>query len=126
MTTYECISQAICINNFNSTYAVGSFEAVCSSTCRAEVVMKQGDTKSRGLGIVRVEVGKVGKVDGRAVVDGLQSATSVEVTDCLGLILLLSSRAFASIDSSSESTRVCQVISRQTAHELCLYQSCKA
>jgi hypothetical protein len=111
--------------NCRFTYTVGSFKTVGSGTCRAEVVMKQGDTKSGCLSIIRVEVGEVSKVDGRAVIDGLERTASVEVTDCLDLILLLSIGTLAGIDSSSESTRVSQVISRQTAHELYSYQSCE-
>ena len=37
-----------------------------------------------GLGVVRVEVGKVGEVDRGRVVDSLQGARSVEVTDGVG------------------------------------------
>ena len=65
-----------------------------SRTSWGEVVGRDGHTHhegAAGLGVVWVEVGKVCEVDGGRVVDSLQGARGVEVTDgvgrglCLGL-----------------------------------------
>lgn len=62
-----------------------------------------------GLGVVRVEVRQVGEVDGGRIVDGLQSAGSVEVADGLGVLSLLGllsgGRALRLLDSSAEGAR---------------------
>ena len=55
-----------------------------SRTGWGEVVGRDGHTHhegAAGLGVVRVEVGKVGEVDGGRVVDALQGAGSVEVAN---------------------------------------------
>ncbi|KAH0238733.1 hypothetical protein KCV06_g9, partial [Aureobasidium melanogenum] len=119
-------SRTLQIKIFRCTYVVGSLKTVSTSTCRAEVVREQRNTNGGGLSIVRVKIGEVGKVDGRAVVDGLEGTASVEVTHCLDLVLLLSTGTLAGVDGSSKSTRMSQIIGRQTAHELQFHQSCEA
>lgn len=52
-----------------------------------EVVGCDGHThheSTAGFRVVRIEVGQVGEVDGGRVVDGLQGARGVEVTDSVG------------------------------------------
>lgn len=98
---------------------------MCTDTCRTEVGGKKRNAESKALGVVRVKVREVGKVNGRAVVHGLECTAGVEVTNSLDLVLLLSARTLAGIDSGGESTRVSQVVSRETTRELqCPSVSC--
>lgn len=76
------------------------------------------------FGIVRVEVGKIGEVHGRAVLYGLKSARCVEVTDRLGgsFGLLLSGRTLRLFDCSSEGTGLGKLIGVDASNELSLCQ----
>jgi hypothetical protein len=69
------------------TYDLFNLRSVGTCAGRGEVVGRDGHTHhegAAGLGVVWVEVGKVGEVDGGRVVDGLQGARRVEVTDSVG------------------------------------------
>jgi hypothetical protein len=69
------------------TYNFFDFRSVGARTGWGEVVGRDGYTHhegAAGLGVVWVEVGEEGEVDGGGVVDGLQGARSVEVTDSVG------------------------------------------
>lgn len=68
--------------------------------------------------VVRVEVGKVGKVDGGGVVDLLESAGGVEVADGCGRSVLLSSGTLRLLDSGAESTRASDLVGREAGDEL--------
>jgi hypothetical protein len=80
------------------TYDLFNLRSVGTRTSRREVVGRDRHTHhegAAGLGVVWVEVGKVGEVDGGRVVDGLQGAGSVEMTDSVGCGLCLGlDRAF--------------------------------
>jgi hypothetical protein len=65
------------------TYGL-DFRCVCTSTDGREVVRHDGHAHhegAAGLGVVGVEVGEVGEVDGGRVVDALQGTGSVEVAN---------------------------------------------
>lgn len=74
-----------------------SFRGKCR---RGSVIGQDGHAHHEGAaggGVVRVEVGQVGEVDGGGVVDRLESAGGVEVADGLGgfgLLLLGGGRTF--------------------------------
>ena len=113
------------MNTPNATYRIIGLWRVCTDTCRTEVGGKKRNAESKALGVVRVKVREVGKVNGRAVVHGLECTAGVKVTNSLDLVLLLSARTLAGIDSGGESTRVSQVVSGETTHELqCPSVSC--
>ena len=84
---------------FVKTYGL-DFRCVSAGADGREVVGHDGHTHhegAAGLEVVGVEVGEVGEVDGRGVVDALQGTGSVEVANGGGgrLSLLLSGgRAF--------------------------------
>jgi hypothetical protein len=104
------------------TYDLFDFRSVSTCAGRGEVVGHDRDTHhegAAGLDVVWVEVGEEGEVDGGGVVDGLQGAGSVEVTDSVGCGLGLGlGRAFRLLDGSAEGARAGDLVCGKTGDEL--------
>lgn len=71
-----------------------------------------------GGGVVWVEVGEVGEVNGGRVVDLLQSARGVEVADRNVGLLLSSRRALRLLDCGAEGAGASDLVGRQAGDEL--------
>jgi len=87
----------ICKEALTRTYDLFYFRSVGACASWREVVGHDGHThheSTAGLGVVWVEVGKVGEVDGGGIIDGLQRARSVEVTNSVGGLSLGLGRTF--------------------------------
>jgi hypothetical protein len=104
------------------TYNLFDLRSVGACAGRGEVVGRDGHTHhngAAGLGVVWVEVGKVGEIDGGRVVDGLESARSVEVTDSVGCGLCLGlGRAFRLLNGGAEGARAGDLVCGKTGDEL--------
>lgn len=73
------------------------------------------------LSVVWVDIRKVGEVNGGTVLDGLQAAGGVEVTDSLRSLGLLRNRTLRLLDSSAEGSGASDLISSKARDELELY-----
>lgn len=71
-----------------------------------------------GCGVVRVEVGQVGEVNGGRVVDLLEGARSVEVADRDIGLLLSSRRALRLLDCGAEGARASDLVGGEAGDEL--------
>lgn len=83
-----------------------------------EVGGDDGDTHElRGVGVIRVDVGEEGEIDGGGVVDLLEGSRSVEVTDSR-LFGRRYGRSLGLLHCRAEGTRLRQLVGIETGEEL--------